>query len=115
MAEPNTEPEVQAIKRGGGSSSEQKRSAKDLIEVEWKVIDKLTTMAENCKSEQKKAFYYQTLTGHIRTLSVLLKLWGEADQKQDLAKLLSEIHKRAQTLAKRLKQNANRTAKRKRK
>jgi len=98
--------EVDAIKRGGGNASEQKRTAKELMEIEWKVIDKLVHIAETTPNDHKRAFYYQTLTGHIRTLSVLLKLWGETDQKQDLAKLLSEIHKRAKTLAKRLKQNA---------
>jgi len=103
-----TEAEADSIKRGGGSISEQKRTAKELIEIEWKVIDKLVHIAEISKNDHKRAFYYQTLTGHIRTLSVLLKLWGETDQKQDLAKLLSEIHKRAKILAKRLKQNAER-------
>jgi hypothetical protein len=103
-----TEAAVDSIKKGGGSASEQKRTAKELIEIEWKVIDKLVHIAEISKNDNKRAFYYQTLTGHIRTLSVLLKLWGDTDQKQDLAKLLSEIHKRAQTIAKRLKQNDER-------
>jgi len=99
-----TEPEVQPIKRGGGSQTEQTRTAKELIEIEWNVIDKLIHMAENSRNDNKRAFYYQTLTGHIRTLSVLLKLFGQSDQSQDLAKLLSEINTQATKLAKRLKQ-----------
>ena len=99
-----TEPDVEAIKRGGGSLAEQTRTAKELIEIEWKVIDKLIRIAEISKNDNKRAFYYQTLTGHIRTLSALLKLFGQPDQSQDLAKLLSEINKQAKRIAKRLKQ-----------
>jgi hypothetical protein len=64
----------------------------------------ISPLSENSRNDNKRAFYYQTLTGHIRTLSVLLKLFGQSDQSQDLAKLLSEITKQAKTLAKRLKQ-----------
>jgi hypothetical protein len=98
------EPEDESIKRGGGRSAEQTRTAKELIELEWKVIDKLIHMAEIAKTDNKRAFYYQTLTGHIRTLAMLLKLHGQPDQSQDLAKLLSDINKQAKRLAKRLRQ-----------
>jgi 5-bromo-4-chloroindolyl phosphate hydrolysis protein len=100
-----TEPEVQSIYKGGGSQTESK-TAKDLIEIEWKLIDKLLKMAETTRYDKQKAFYYQTLASHIRTLSALLKLHGQPDQTQDLAKLLSQIQTQAKTLAKRLKNNA---------
>ncbi len=124
MLEPKVESEapegpeiVDPIKRGGVSTSERGRAAKELIEIEWKVIDRLITMADATSNENKRSFYYQTMTGHIRTLSVLLKLWGEANQKEDLAKLLSEIQKRATSLAKtakRLKQNGAHTTRNRR-
>lgn len=104
MTEHQVEPEIEPIKRGGGSLTEQTRSARDLIEIEWKVIEKLIHIAEIAKNDNKRAFYYQTLTGHIRTLSALLKLFGQPDQSQDLAQLLSEINKQAKRIAKRLKQ-----------
>ncbi|MEM3458995.1 MAG: hypothetical protein QXN36_00190 [Candidatus Bathyarchaeia archaeon] len=97
-----TEPPLQPINKGGGSQTE-KKNAKDLIEIEWTIINKLLKMAENTHSENKRAFYYQTLAGHIRTLSALLKLHGQPDQTADLAKLLSQIQTQAKTLAKRLK------------
>jgi hypothetical protein len=99
-----TEPHVEPIKKGGGRVSEQTRTATELIEIEWAVVDKLIHIAEITKNDNKRAFYYQTLTGHIRTLSALLKLFGQPDQSQDLAKLLSEINKQAKRIAKRLKQ-----------
>jgi hypothetical protein len=99
-----TEPQIESIYKGGGSQTET-RTAKDLIQTEWKIIDKLINMAEDTHSENKRAFYYQTLAGHIRTLSMLLKLHGQPDQTQDLAKLLSQIQTKAKTLAKRLKNN----------
>ena len=105
MAEPHTEPAVQAINRGGDRSAEQKeRSAKDLIEAEWKIIDKLQALANKTESDKAKGFYYQTLAGHVRTLAMLLKLTEQPEQNFDLAKLLSEINKEAKKLAKRLKQ-----------
>jgi hypothetical protein len=74
-----TEPQVESIYKGGGSQTES-RTAKDLIQTEWQIIDKLLHMAENTHSENKRAFYYQTLAGHIRTLSMLLKLHGQPNQ-----------------------------------
>jgi hypothetical protein len=59
---------------------------------------------EQPRSEKTKAVYYQTLAGHIRTLSILLKLHGQPDQTIDLANLLSKINIEAKKLAKRLKQ-----------
>jgi hypothetical protein len=97
-----TEPQVESINKGGGTQKESK-TAKDLIQTEWKIIDKLLQMAENARSENKRAFYYQTLASHIRTLSTLLKLHAQPDQTQDLAILLSQIQTQAKTLAKRLK------------
>jgi hypothetical protein len=105
MAESQVEPEVDSIYRGGiDKKSHVSRNAKELIETEWKVIDKLTSIAEKTKSEKTKAFYYQTLASHVRTLSVLLKFHSQPDNSQDLAKLLSEINTQATTIAKRLKQ-----------
>jgi hypothetical protein len=48
------------------------------------------------------------LASHVRTLSMLLKLHGQQDQTQDLAKLLSEINSEATKLAKRLRQKCPR-------
>ena len=100
-----TEPQVEPINRGGISqNSHNSRNAKELIETEWKIIDKLTRLAEKTQSEKTKAFYYQTLASHVRTLSMLLKLHSQPDNSQDLAKLLDEINTEATKLAKRLKQ-----------
>jgi DNA anti-recombination protein RmuC len=109
VTEPQTEPQVESIYRGGISQkSQQVRNAKDLIETEWQVIDKLTKIAEKIRSEKTKAFYYQTLASHVRTLSMLLKLHTQPDNSQDLAKLLSEINTEATTIAKRLKKRCPR-------
>jgi 5-bromo-4-chloroindolyl phosphate hydrolysis protein len=62
-------------------------------------------MAEDKRRENQHAFYYQTLASHARILSVLLNLNGKPDETQDLAKLLSEIRKRAKRIAKRLRKN----------
>jgi hypothetical protein len=102
-----TEPHVHSINKGGGRHPE--RGPKNLIEVEWKLIDELLNMAQNARNDRLRAFYYQTLASHIRTLSTLLKLHGTQDQTQDLATLLSEIKTRAQKLAKRLKPIERRT------
>ena len=99
-----SEPEVDPLNKGGGGHTERARSANELIQIEWKVIDALVKMSENNKDDSKRAFYYQTLMGHIRTLSMLLKIHGQPDLTQDLAKILSEITKEARTLTKRLKQ-----------
>ena len=105
MSEPAVDPEVDSINRGGVGQAEQTtRTAKDLINAEWKIIDKLQNLAEKTKSEKTKGFYYQTLAGHVRTLAMLLKLHGEPEDSQDLAKLLSEINTEAKKLAKRLRQ-----------
>jgi 5-bromo-4-chloroindolyl phosphate hydrolysis protein len=104
-----TEPPVDSIYRGGiDKKSQQSRNAKDLIETEWKVIDQLTKIAEKTQSEKTKAFYYQTLASHVRTLSMLLKMHTQPDNSQDLAKLLSEINTEAAKLAKRLRQKCPR-------
>jgi hypothetical protein len=97
-----TQPQIESIYKGGDRQTES-RTAKDLIQTEWQIIDKLLHMAENTHSENKRAFYYQTLAGHIRTLSTLLKLHTQPNNEtQDLAKLLSQIQTQAKTLAKRL-------------
>lgn len=102
-----TEPQIQPINKGGLNKPEN-RTAKDLIQTEWKIIDKLQQLANTARYDKQRAFYYQTLASHIRTLSTLLKLHGQPDQTQDLAKLLSQIQTKAKTLARRLK-NANRS------
>jgi 5-bromo-4-chloroindolyl phosphate hydrolysis protein len=106
------EPQVQSIYKGGLVTQ---RTAKELIETEWKIIDTLQKLAEKTRYDKQKAFYYQTLASHIRTLSMLLKLHGQPDQTQDLAILLSQIQTQAKTLAKRLQNNARRTDKTQRK
>ncbi|MCW3996214.1 MAG: hypothetical protein NWE98_08740 [Candidatus Bathyarchaeota archaeon] len=82
----------------------EERTVGDLIKTEWKIIDNLLAMANNAKEDTKKAYIYQTLQGHVRTLALLLKSHGQADQSQDLAKILGEIALEAKTKAKRLKQ-----------
>ena len=100
-----SEPQFPPLNKGGIDKKEQQsRTAKDLIETEWKIIDKLQRLAEDPQNARQQAFYYQTLASHVRTLSMLLKLHGQQDQSQDIAKLLSQITKKAKTLAKRLKQ-----------
>ena len=113
MTEPTTEksPEnhADAINRGGISKKSHKsRSAKALIDTEWKIIDKLERAAEKTESDKTKAFYYQTLASHVRTLSMLLKLHAQPDNSQDLAKLLTEINTEATKIAKRLRQKCPR-------
>ena len=109
MTEPQAEAQVDSIYRGGISEkSQQVRSAKELIDTEWKIVDKLTRLAEKTKSEKTKAFYYQTLASHVRTLSMLLKMHSQPDNSQDLAKLLSEINTAATKIAKRLRQKCQR-------
>jgi hypothetical protein len=99
-----TEPQIQPINKGGLDQKENKtRTAKELIQTEWQIIDKLQNLAQNAKYDKQRAFYYQTLASHIRTLSMLLKLHAQPDQTQDLAILLSQIQTQAKTLAKRLK------------
>jgi hypothetical protein len=102
--QPEVQPAVDSLNKGGGGLSEVgSRTAVDLIQTEWKVIDALMIMSERTKDDAKKAFYYQTLMGHVRTLSMLLKQHGQPDLNQDLAKILSEITKEARTYCKRLK------------
>jgi GTPase Era involved in 16S rRNA processing len=84
-------------------NKKEERTAVDLIRTEWKIIDALLAMVDNTKDDNKKAFIYQTLQGHTRTLSMLLKTHGQPDQNQDLAKVLSELTKEAKITAKRLK------------
>jgi len=100
-----TENPVAPLNKGGiEKNSQQSRTAKDLIEKEWKIIDELQKLAEDPHYGSQRAFYYQTLASHVRTLSTLLKLHGQQDQSQDLAKLLSKIDTEATKLSKRLKQ-----------
>ena len=61
-------------------------------------------MVENSRDDTKKAYIYQVMIGHTRVLSTLLKVHGQSDQSQDLAKVLGEITKEAKTMAKRLRQ-----------
>ena len=101
----DSEQPINTINRGAiDKKSQLSRTAKDLIEKEWKIIDDIQRLAENPRYRSQRAFYYQTLASHVRTLSMLLKLHGQQDQSQDLAKLLSEIDDEATKLAKRLKQ-----------
>jgi hypothetical protein len=100
-----SQPDLEPSNRGAiEKNSQQSRTAKDLIEKEWKIIDQIQKLAEDPHYGSQRAFYYQTLASHVRTLSVLLKLHGQQDQSQDLAKLLSQIDSEATKIAKRLKQ-----------
>lgn len=105
QSQPQVQPAADPLNKGGGGLSERgSRSAAELIQTEWKVIDALMLMSEKTQDDNKKAFYYQTLMGHVRTLSMLLKVHGQPDLNQDLAKILSEITKEARSYCKRLKQ-----------
>ena len=118
MAEPNaeqpqtetpnkepTESHADSIYKGAiVKKSHKSRTAKELIETEWKIIDKLQKLADDPDNVSQSAFFYQTLASHVRTLSMLIKLHSQPDNSQDLAKLLSQINAKAKTLAKRLKQ-----------
>jgi hypothetical protein len=96
---------IYTLNKGGGVTSEvSSRTSSQLIQTEWTIIDALLAMAEKTHDDNKKAFYYQTLMGHVRTLSMLLKEHSAPEQNQDLAKILAEITKDARTKAKRLKQ-----------
>ena len=96
-----TETHGEPIYREGGRASES-RSPQDLIEIEWNIINKLLKITEKTKIEKHRAFYYQTLASHVRTLSFLLKTHTEPKQGKDLANLLSEIRIRAGKISKRL-------------
>jgi hypothetical protein len=85
-----------------GQHEEKSRTAADLLKIEWQIIDQLLTMAENSRDDGKKAYFFQTLMGHSRIVSELLKMHGQPDQSQDLAKILGEITKHAKTQARRL-------------
>jgi len=98
-----TEPEVQPIYRGPITTTENKKGVKELIETQWKIINRLQILAENARYDKYRGFYYQTLASHIRTLSMLLKLHAQPNENQDLATLLSQIQKQAKTLSRRLK------------
>jgi phenylalanyl-tRNA synthetase alpha subunit len=109
LSQTPVQPAIDPIYKGAiEKKSQQNRTAKDLIETEWKIIDKLQKLADDPAHKHQQAFYYQTLASHVRTLSVLLKLHGKQDDSQDLAKLLSEIDTNASKLAKRLKQRCKR-------
>jgi len=98
-----TEPPFQPINRGAITKNTDKKDINQLIQTEWNIINKLQHLAENTQYHKTKAFYYQTLASHVRTLSMLLRLHAQPDQTQDLAILLSQIQTQAKTIAKRLK------------
>ena len=107
--EPKVELSVIALNKGGIHADETPtHTAKDLIEKEWKIIEELQKLAEDPQNGRQRAFYYQTLASHVRTLSLLLKLHGQQEETQDIAKLLSEIDTDVTKLAKRLKQRCRR-------
>lgn len=107
-SEAPVQPPIDPIYKGGIEKKSQQRTAKDLIDAEWKIIDKLQKLADEPEHKRQQAFYYQTLASHVRTLSLLLKLHGKQDDSQDLAKLLSDIDTNASKLAKRLRQRCRR-------
>jgi len=96
-----TENHVEPIYRGVKIPPKTNRGVKELIETEWKIIEKLQKLASKTPYDKTKGFYYQTLASHVRTLSILLKLHAP-EQTIDLAQLLSQINTQAKTLAKRL-------------
>ena len=91
MSDTEAQPIYSINKEAIDKKSQLSRTAKDLIEKEWKIIDELQRLAEDPHYGSQRAFYYQTLASHVRALSMLLKLHGLQDQSQDLAKLLSQI------------------------
>jgi hypothetical protein len=96
-----SENNVEPIYRGVKTPPKPNRGIKELIETEWKIIEKLQKLAQKTPYDKTKGFYYQTLASHVRTLSILLKL-HQPEQTIDLATLLSQITTQAKTLAKRL-------------
>jgi len=100
----------QPIYRGDRAHSKS-RGVKDLIKIEWAIIDKLLALTENASYEKHRSLYYQTLASHIRTLSKLLKMHGQSVESEDLAKLLAEIRKEAKRIARRLRLIEKRTRK----
>ncbi len=102
-SEPEVQPAMDSLNKGrGGHAEVGSRSGAELIQTEWKVIDALMMMSEKTTDDAKKAFYYQTLMGHVRTLSMLLKQHTDPDLNKDLAKILSEITKEARSYCRRL-------------
>ncbi|MDH7564707.1 MAG: hypothetical protein QHH24_07540 [Candidatus Bathyarchaeota archaeon] len=97
-----TQNHAEPINRGVKNRPQTNRGVKELIETEWKIIEKLQKLATKTPYDKAKGFYYQTLASHVRTLSILLKLHAP-EQSIDLAQLLSQITTEAKTLAKRLK------------
>lgn len=77
--------------RGGG--------VKELVEIEWEVIEKLRKLAEEAEEEKYRVQYYLNLSSHARTLAYLINQSGGVDNAQDLAKLLRQIGKQARRLA----------------
>ena len=96
-----TENHVEPIYRGAKNPRTPNRGITELIDTEWKIIEKLQKLANKTPYDKTKGFYYQTLASHVRTLSILLKLHAP-EQTIDLAQLLSQITTQAKTLAKRL-------------
>jgi len=92
---------IKPLYKGRGSTPEENAHIPQrLIEIEWEAIEELLNIARE-EEPAKKAFYYQTLIGHIRTLATLLKSHSEPEETQDLAKLLEEIQKRAKRIIRR--------------
>ena len=83
------------IYRGGRSSAAQARSLKDLIQMEWRIMDELWALAKRAEYEKHRSVYYQTLASHARTLMLLLKATGETGKEtEDLAKILQKMTKK---------------------
>jgi len=87
---------VEAIYSPPPPTSEM-RGLKQLITLEWAVIDRLWNLAQGSDLWDKhRVQCFNALASHARTLSKLLKLTGvTTEEKEDLAKLLAKIAKKA--------------------
>jgi len=83
----------------------ENRSLKQLITLEWAVIDRLWNLAQGSNLWDKhRVQCFNALASHARTLSKLLKLAGvKTEEKEDLAKILANIAKKARRVARQMR------------
>lgn len=71
----------------------------ELVAIEWELIERLKQLAYSTQDEKARVQYFLSLSSHARTLAYLLGQCGAgADEKEDLAKLLAEISKKARRI-----------------
>lgn len=72
------------------------RGIKELIQIEWSIMDELQKKAKECAEERHRAQHYLALSSHARTLAWLIQAAGiKTGDAQDLAVMLKEIAKKA--------------------